>query len=143
MMESLPPPPMQTPSTFTVTIPLPLAEAGKKVREALSAQQFGVITEINIQAKLQEKLGVHHPPHTILGACNPKLAYQALQDNIDVALVLPCNVVLREEGGKTIVTALLPSVVLERFSGNGVRESAAAAEANMSKVFEFLTSFHP
>jgi len=115
-----------------------LSEAEIIVRQTLQQYQFGIISEIDIQAKLKEKLGVDHPPHKILGACNPKLAYEALQDNPDVALALPCNVVLREEHGKTLVSALLPSVALKLFEGNRVRETASKAEEALTRVFDAL-----
>ena len=126
--------------SFETTLNMPLAEADTKVREALKAEHFGVISEIDIQAKLKEKLGVDHPPHLILGACNPKLAHQALVDNADVALALPCNVVLREEDGTTVVSALLPSVALAPFEGEKVQASSDTAEAALSNVFDSLSS---
>lgn len=129
--------------SFSTHLPAPLAEAETRVRAALQNEQFGVISEVDIQAKLKEKLGVDHPPHKILGACNPKIAYQALQDNTDVALALPCNVVLEERGGQTVVTALLPSVALHPFEGQKVRESAHAAEAALKRVFSTLSSPPP
>ena len=122
-------------------MPLALAVAEKIVIEALKKEKFGLISEIDIQAKLQEKLGIVHPPHKILGACNPTLAYQALQDNPDVALALPCNVVLREENGQTIVTALLPSVALEPFEGLRVQETACTAEEALKRVFDDLCHY--
>jgi len=125
---------------FSVTLSCMLMEAEQRVRDALRKEQFGVISEVNIQEKLKEKLGVDHPPHKILGACNPKLAYQALQDNVNVALVLPCNVVLMERDGKTTVSALLPSVVLKPFEGSKVREAALTAEAALKRVFDSLQS---
>ena len=129
--------------SFSVTLPLPLHEADAKVRAALQAEHFGIISEIDIQAKLQEKLGITHPPHKILGACNPQIAYNALQENIDVALALPCNVVLREEGGKTIVTALLPSIALKPFEGLKVQENGCKAEEALGRVFDELCQFLP
>ncbi|OGJ60594.1 hypothetical protein A3A67_01455 [Candidatus Peribacteria bacterium RIFCSPLOWO2_01_FULL_51_18] len=129
---------MPTQPMLSVTLPVPLAEAEKKVKEALSDQQFGIISEIDIQSKLKEKLGVSHPPHKILGACNPRLAYQALSGNADAALVMPCNVVLRELDKKTVVTVLLPTNVLERFPGEGVNESARIAEEGLKEAFDFL-----
>ena len=128
------------PPSLSARLPLPLAEAEKRVRAALQNEQFGVITEVDLQAKLKEKLGVDHQPHKILGACNPKLAYQALQENSEVALVLPCNVVLEEREGQTIVTSLLPSDVLKPFPGQHVRESAHTAEAALKRVFDTLAS---
>jgi len=131
----------KTAYSFSVTLQLPIAEADKTVRSTLKEEGFGVISEIDMSAKLKEKLGVDYPPSIILGACNPKLAHQALEDNPDVALALPCNVVLREENGSTIVSALLPSVALKPFEGLKVQESSCTAEATLSKVFESLSSF--
>jgi uncharacterized protein (DUF302 family) len=124
--------------SFAVLLPLPLAEAEKKVRVALQTERFGVISEIDIQEKLKEKLGIEHYPHKILGACNPQLAHQALEDNVDVALALPCNVVLREDQGKTHVSALLPSVALKPFQGLKVQQSSCTAEEMLKRVFQSL-----
>ena len=124
--------------SFEVTIPLPLVQAKEKVVSALRDGKFGIISEIDISAKLKEKLGVEHPPHVILGACNPQIDYNALQENPDVALALPCNVVLREENGQTHVSALLPSVALQPFEGLKVQESSCTAEEALSRVFDSL-----
>lgn len=129
--------------SFWIALPFPLPEAEKNVREALQKEQFGIISEIDIQAKLKEKLGIDHPPHKILGACNPKLAHEALQDNIDVALALPCNVVLREEDGQTNVSALKPSVALEPFKGLKVQETVCKAEEALERVFDNLCLLFP
>jgi uncharacterized protein (DUF302 family) len=125
--------------SFEVLLPLPLSEAREKVITALQDEKFGVISEIDIAAKLKEKIGVEHPPQIILGACNPHIAYNALQENPDVALVLPCNVVLREENGQTHVSAFLPSVALKPFEGIKVQESSCAAEVSLSVVFDSLS----
>lgn len=124
--------------SLEITLPFPLTVTEPIVREALQKEKFGVISEIDIQAKLQEKLGIVHPPHKILGACNPQLAHQALQDNVDVALALPCNVVLREEKGRTVVSALLPSVALKPFKGLKLQEASCTAEAALERVFRSL-----
>ena len=129
-----------TPYSFETILELPLLEAREKVLSALKEEQFGLISEIDIAAKLREKLGIEQPPHVILGACNPKLAYQALAENPDVALALPCNVVLREQNGKTMVSALLPSVALKPFKGLKVQESSCTAEEKLSRVFDALTT---
>ncbi|MFH1444498.1 MAG: DUF302 domain-containing protein [Candidatus Peregrinibacteria bacterium] len=124
--------------SFTATLDLPVSLAEEEVRTALKQEKFGIISEIDIAAKLKEKLGIDHPPHMILGACNPALAHQALQGNVDAALALPCNVVLREDKGKTIVTALLPSIALQPFEGLKVQESACTAEEALKRVFDGL-----
>ena len=128
-----------SPYTFSVRLPLSITAAEQGVRSELKRELFGIISEIDIQAKLREKLGVEHPPHKILGACNPKLAYQALRENTDVALALPCNVVLEERDGQTTVTALFPSAALRIFKGHKVRESEQAAETALKRVFTALT----
>lgn len=129
--------------SFEITLPLPLAEAETNVREALQKEKFGIISEIDIQAKLKEKLGIDHYPHKILGACNPQLAHQALQDNVDVALALPCNVVLREENHQTHVSAMLPSVALKPFQGLKVHEVSCKAEEAFERVFDDLCNLLP
>ena len=128
-----------TPYSFEVMLQLPITEARETVLEALKLEKFGLISEIDISAKLKEKLGKDHEPHVILGACNPQLAHQALADNPDVALALPCNVVLREVDGNTIVSALLPSVALKPFEGLKVQESSCTAEEALSRVFNSLS----
>ncbi|MBU2213028.1 DUF302 domain-containing protein [Patescibacteria group bacterium] len=129
-----------TPYSFETTLDLPIAQAREKVLAELKEEQFGLISEIDIAAKIKEKLGIDHPPNVILGACNPKIAHQALEDNPDVALALPCNVVLLEKNGKTTVSALLPSIALKPFEGLKVHESSCTAEEKLSKVFDALTT---
>jgi len=132
---------MKTSTTYSLemTLPFSLLDAREKVVEALKQEKFGLISEIDIAAKLKEKLGIDHPPHTILGACNPKLAHEALQDNPDVALALPCNIVLHEKkSGMTTVSAMLPSVALKPFKGIKVQESGCKAEESLKRVFEKL-----
>ena len=128
-----------TPYSFSITLSKSLSEADPIVRAALKEESFGIISEIDIAEKLKEKLGIDHPPHLILGACNPKLAHQAIEDNVDAALALPCNIVLREEDGQTNVSALLPSVALKPFEGQNVQETACTAEEGLARVFDALS----
>lgn len=136
--------PPTTDYSFTAIFPLALPEMEAHVRSALEKKHFGIITEIDIQATLKKKLNVPHPPHKILGACNPQFAYDALQENVDVALALPCNIVLYEaDKGITTVSAMLPSVALKPFKGLRVQEAACKAEAALENVFDDLCHFHP
>lgn len=136
--------PPTTDYSFTATFPLTMKDTERHVRAALEKQHFGIISEIDIQAKLKEKLRIDHPPHKILGACNPKLAHDALQDNPDVALALPCNVVLHEkEKGMTTVSVMLPSIALKPFAGLHVQESAYKAQEALENVFDDLCHLHP
>lgn len=115
----------------SVTKSLPEAESA--VREALTAQGFGVLTEIDVAATLKEKLGVERSPLKILGACNPSLAHRALEIDPSVALMLPCNVVLEEESpGHTKVTIADPRELMpgERFADLAGDAAARLTEAS-------------
>lgn len=129
--------------SFESILPFPLVETEPKVREALQEEKFGIIMEIDIQATLKKKLNIEHTPHKILGACNPQMAHTALEDNPDVALALPCNVVLREEAGKTHVSAMLPSVALKPFQGLKVQQTSCTAEEALKRVFDRLSQCAP
>jgi uncharacterized protein (DUF302 family) len=96
----------------------------EKITAALKDQGFGILTEINMQATLKKKLDVDTDQYTILGACNPHLAYHALQNEQEVGLLLPCNVIVYEHEGKTTVSILDPEVMMG-VSGNDALKSVA------------------
>ncbi len=85
-----------------------LAEAEKNCREALAQNGFGVLTEIDVQATMHKKLGINLPGYKILGACNPQMAYKAIELEPRVGAMLPCNVILREVNGGTEISAIDP-----------------------------------
>ena len=85
-----------------------LAEARGRVVEALKVEGFGVLTEIDVQATIRQRLSVETAPYLILGACNPSLAHRALSDEPAIGLMLPCNVVLAQDGSDTVVSAASP-----------------------------------
>jgi uncharacterized protein (DUF302 family) len=93
---------------LTAIVHQPLAEVDPVVRQALSDQGFGVLTEIDVAATLRAKLGIERAGLVILGACNPNFAHQALQQDPTVAMLLPCNVVLEEVDGGTRVSIADP-----------------------------------
>lgn len=94
---------------FETTLDRPMAEAEHAVRDALAAEGFGVLTEVDVAATLEQKLGVHRPPLKILGACNPSLANRSLELDPSMSLVLPCNVVLDgRDDGRTRVAIVDP-----------------------------------
>ena len=84
-----------------------------RVRDALKDQGFGVLTEIDVRQTLKDKLDIDIEPQVILGACNPQLAHRALEIDPRVAALLPCNVVVRTENGRTVVEALDPKLIAE------------------------------
>lgn len=117
---------------------LPLAEAEARVREALAAEGFGVLTEIDVEATLQTKLGVDVGPYKILGACNPPLAHRAIGVDREVGLMLPCNVLLRADvDGGTEVLAADPSAMVTLF-GDALTEVAADAREKLARAMAAL-----
>lgn len=121
------------------TVELSYDEADGRVRKALAAEGFGVLTEIDVSATLKEKLDVEFPPYEILGACNPPLAHQALQAEPDIGLLLPCNVVVRAlPDGRTMVEALDPVVQLGVADNADLRPLAEDVRARMRRVIDDL-----
>ena len=103
----------RSPFSFGREIAHPFAETVPRVREALQQQGFGILSEIDVQQKLAEKLGVEIPPYLILGACNPRLAHQALSAEPELGTLLPCNVVVYAgDAGTSIVTVMDPVAIL-------------------------------
>ncbi len=98
-------------------VKMPFDEAVEKVTEALKTEGFGVLTTIDVKQTLKEKLDIDRPRYTILGACNPQFAHQALEAEPDIGLLLPCNVVIYEHAGGTRVAAMDPEAAL-KLSGN-------------------------
>ena len=98
---------------MTIHTSIPFADAVASVRDALKAQGFGVLTEIDVKATLRDKLGQDIEDYLILGACNPPLAHRALDADRKIGLLLPCNVVVRTADGQTIIEALNPQVMVE------------------------------
>ena len=92
--------------TLSEKTTLPFEEAVQRVREELTIEGFGVLCEIDVQATLKERLGVDGEPYTILGACNPPLAHQALEAEPDLGVLLPCNVVVYRRDGETHISAV-------------------------------------
>ena len=112
---------------FSKTVDLPYAEAVEKARGALKEEGFGVLCEIDIKEKLKEKLGVDFRNYVILGACNPPLAYKTLQQEINIGLLLPCNVIVydADEAGKSVVAAIDAKAMLSVAENNPVLDAVA------------------
>lgn len=91
---------------FVKKVEMPFAETVAKTIEELKKEGFGVLTEIDMKAKFKEKLDAHFRNYVILGACNPSLAHQALQEELNLGLLLPCNVIVYEDENGSVVAAI-------------------------------------
>lgn len=110
---------------FSKTLALPFVDATARIREALAAEGFGVITEIDVQKTLTDKLGLAFRPYTILGACNPALAYEALKLEPNVGAMLPCNVVVQDVGnGRTEISAIDPVASMQAIDNSELKIKA-------------------
>jgi uncharacterized protein (DUF302 family) len=116
----------------------PFADAVERARAALKAEGFGVLCEIDIKDKLREKLGVDFRNYVILGACNPPLAYQALQHELNIGLLLPCNVVVYEEGSRTVVAAIDAARMLSVVENPALAATAEQVNASLRRVIDSI-----
>ena len=128
---------------FSTTLDVPLDEAILRTKAALKTEGFGVLTEIDVQATLRQKLGVETDAHMILGACNPALAYQALQIEPEVGLLLPCNVTVREDEGKSRVSIIDPDAMLGVVVNPAMHVVANDAKARLRRVIAQLATNTP
>jgi uncharacterized protein (DUF302 family) len=121
------------------TLELGFDEALAKVPEALKAEGFGVLTEIDVQATLKKKLDVDFRRYRILGACNPPFAHRALQHSLDVGMLLPCNVIVYEtDDRKTVVSAVDPMQTMAAQGDPALRPLAEQVQQKLQRVIDSL-----
>jgi uncharacterized protein (DUF302 family) len=123
--------------SMKVVTDLSAQDAEARVREGLAAEGFGVITEIDVAETLRVKLGVDHTPYKILGACRPQLAHDVLQLESDAGLLLPCNVVVYDDGS-TVVAALDPTTLVDTTGNPSLGPLAMDAKTRLARVISAL-----
>jgi uncharacterized protein (DUF302 family) len=131
---------MQTGETieygYVREVGLRFEEAGTHIQAELKAEGFGVLCQIDIHAKLKEKLGVEFPRYLILGACNPEIAYQALQVEINLGLLLPCNAVVYERGGRVYVGVVDAAKMLSVVGNPAMEEMARLVNEKLRRAVD-------
>ena len=121
-------------------LPLTFGEALERVKRALLEQGFGTLTEVDVRAVLKEKLGMEFRRYAILGACNPRLSNRALAADLEAGLVLPCNVVVYEEGEKGMVLIADPETMMAPLGKPELHAVAREAKARLERVVAGLGS---
>jgi uncharacterized protein (DUF302 family) len=119
---------------YVARVDLPFEDAVARMEAGLKNEGFGVLCKIDIQAKLKEKLGVEFPRYVILGACNPPLAYQALQEEINLGLLLPCNAVVYEHNGQVYVGVVDAEKMLSVVGNPGMEQMARDVNRKLRSV---------
>jgi uncharacterized protein (DUF302 family) len=122
---------------------LPYEKVVEQTKDALKAEGFGVLTQIDVRSVMKEKLGADFRRYVILGACNPPLAHRSLSANLDVGLLLPCNVIVYEEGDATVVTAVNPAAMLGTLQEDpALQEVATEVRMRFQRVIASLQELH-
>ncbi len=122
------------------TLDAPFQDVLARVQTALSTEGFGVLTEIDVQATLKKKLDVEFRPYRILGACNPGFAHRALQHSLDIGLLMPCNVVVYEDQGKTVVSAVDPTQTIAARGEPGLAPFADEVRQKLERALAALAA---
>lgn len=121
---------------YSKIVSLPFEEAITKVTETLATEGFGVLTTIDVKATMKKKLDLEYENYTILGACNPTFAHQALEAEKEIGLLLPCNVIVYQAGDEVHVSAMLPSAAMSAVENDAVADIAGEVEEKLMSVID-------
>ena len=123
---------------FVKHIDLPFDKVLTKVEEQLKNEGFGILTKIDVKKKLKEKLDIEFSSYVILGACNPRMAHQAISVEWDIGLLLPCNVIVYEKGQKVGVGIIKPTQVMKDIQNDELKRIATEVELKLKRVFDSI-----
>jgi uncharacterized protein (DUF302 family) len=123
---------------FTKEMDIPYETVIDLVSKALKKEGFGILTEIDVQKKMKEKLGIDMNKYIILGACNPPNAYKAILTEANIGLMLPCNVIVYEKGDKTVLSVIRPSVAMQMVDNVELQKISEEVEKKLKKVFDAI-----
>jgi len=124
---------------FHTLVDIPYEQALEKVKAGLKREGFGVLTEVNVKKVMSEKLGVDFRAYTIIGACNPPLSHRSFTTNLEAGLVLPCNVIVYEEEGKTAITVANPVTMISTIGDPRLEDVAREAKDKLVRMVSELT----
>jgi len=125
---------------MSARLEMPYEQAVEAAKEALKSEGFGVLTEIDVKATLKKKLDVDFRRYIILGACNPPMAYKALSTELEIGLLLPCNVIVYEEGDGSVVSAIDPVEAMAVVDNPKLKPVAEQVRAKLERVIDSLKS---
>ena len=123
---------------FSKEVGTPFEQAVEEVTERLKEHGFGILAKIDVREKLKEKLGIEFDNYVILGACNPAYAHKAILAEKDVGLLLPCNVIVYESNGRTVVSVIRPTVAMQMIDNPDLGEIARTVEGQLESVIASL-----
>ena len=123
---------------YKKNVDLSFDKAQEKVKDELAKEGFGVLTEIDVKATIKKKLNKDFDNYIIFGACNPSFAYEALQSERDIGLLLPCNIIIYEQKGAVFVSAIRPTVAMNMIDNKKLGEIAVQVEIKLKKVIDAL-----
>lgn len=124
--------------SFTKELNIPYGKVIEMVKEALKEEGFGVLTEINVQEKIKEELGIDMKKYIILGTCNPPNAHKAILTEENIGLLLPCNVIVYEKGRKTVLSIIRPTVAMQMVDNAELQKISEEVEEKLKKAFDAL-----
>lgn len=124
--------------SYTRQVNLNFQETKEKAKAMLAEEGFGILTEIDIKSTLKKKLSVDYEEYAILGACNPPFALHALQNEKEIGLFLPCNLIVYEDKGKVFVSTILPTVAMSMVDNPALSSIAVEVETKLKKAVDLI-----